>query len=131
MVLVRKKEGSVRFCVNYQKLNAVTIKDAYALPRIDDTLDALSGTDCFSTLDLASGYWQVGMEEEEAKQKSAFVCGEGLYQFRVMPFGLVNAPAKIQRLVERVLTGLQWQTCLVYQDNIIIYSKGADEHRGV
>ena len=86
MVLVRKKDGRVSFCVDYRKLNAVTIKDTYPLPRINDTLDALSGADCFSTLDLASGYWQVGMEEK-AKLKSAFVCSEGQYQFRVMPFG--------------------------------------------
>ena len=127
VVLVKKKDGSVRFCIDYRKLNAVTKKDAYPLPRIDDILEALNGADCFSTLDLASGYWQVGMEEE-AKQKSAFVCSEGLYQFNVMPFGLVNAPATFERLMERVLSGLQWQTRLVYLDNIIIFSRGVAEN---
>ena len=90
-------------------------------------LDSLAETQYFTTLDLASGYWQIGLDED-AKQKSAFCTPNGLYQFKVMPFGLTNAPATFQRLMERILTGLQWQTCLVYIDDIIIFSKTFDEH---
>ena len=92
IVLVKKKDGGLRFCVDYRRLNAVTRKDSYLLPRIDDTLEALSGMQLFSTLDLQSGYWQVPMEDA-AKEKTAFSAGRGLWQFRVMPFGLCNAPA--------------------------------------
>ena len=90
------------------------------MPRIDDTLDTLSGSKWFSTLDLASGYWQVEMSDKD-KQKTAFITNQGLYEFRVMPFGLCNAPATFEQLMERVLSGLQWQTCLVYIDDIIVY----------
>ena len=127
VVLVRKKDGSLRYCIDYRKLNSVTIKDSYPLPRIDESLDALGGSKYFSTLDLASGYWQIELDED-AKQKSAFCTTSGLYQFKVMPFGLTNAPATFQRLMERVLSSLQWQICLVYIDDIVVFSQTLDDH---
>ncbi len=127
VVLVRKKDGTIRYCIDYRKLNDVTKKDSYPLPRIDDSLDVLGKANYFSTLDLASGYWQIQLTDE-AKEKSAFCTNSGLYQFTVMPFGLTNAPATFQRLMERVLAGLQWHTCLVYIDDIIIFSETIEDH---
>jgi hypothetical protein len=105
----------------------VTKKDAYPLPRIDDTLESLSGATCFSTIDLAAGYWQVEMTEED-KAKTAFVSHVGLFQFTKMPFGLCNAPSTFQRLMESVLAGLTWEERLVYLDDIIIYARNFNEH---
>eukprot|EP00731_Ephydatia_muelleri_P036553 Em0276g5a len=102
-------------------------KDAYPLPRVDDTLDTLAGWRLFTTLDLASGYWQVEVAEED-QPKTAFTTPEGLFQFRVMPFGLCNAPATFQRLMDRVLGGLKWSSCLVYLDDIIIVGTSFSEH---
>ena len=106
IVLVQKKDGSIRFCVDYCELNSVTRKDAYPLPRIDDTLDTLAGAKWISTLDLLSGYWQVEMNEAD-KPKTAFRTPEGHFEFNVMPFGLCNAPVTFQRLIDLVLAGLQ------------------------
>jgi len=127
VVLVKKKDGSTRFCIDYRKVNAITHKDAYPLPRIDDTLDTLSGAQWFSTLDLLSGYWQVEVAEED-KPKTAFATREGLYEFNVMPFGLCNAPATFQRLMDLVLAGVQWTQCLVYLDDVIIIGRDFAEH---
>lgn len=127
VVLVKKKDGTMRFCIDYRKLNSVTVKDSYPLPRIDDCFDSLGGAVWFSTMDLSSGYWQVEMEEE-SKAKTSFVTSRnGLYQFRVMPFGLVNAPGTFERLMEEVMRGMQWEECLIYLDDIISFGRTFEE----
>jgi hypothetical protein len=102
VVLVSKKDGSLHFCVDYWKLNAITKLDVFPLPRIDDSLDMLARTQYFMTLDMASGYWQVSMEPQ-SQEKTAYCTPSGLYELRVMPFGLCNVPATFQRLMESVL----------------------------
>ena len=127
IVLVKKKDGSTRFCVDFRKVNDLTQKDAQPLPRIDDTLDSMGEACYFSTLDLASGYWQVAVDPRD-REKTAFATPFGRHQFRVMPFGLCNAPATFQRLMEQVLAGLHWTSCLVYLDDIIVFSRSISEH---
>lgn len=95
-------------------------------PRIDDSLDALAGSSWFSTLDLASGYWQCEMDEKD-KEKTAFSTHKGLFQFRVLPFGLCNAQASFERLMELVLRGLQWERCLCYLDDVVVIGKNFEE----
>ncbi|CAF4417489.1 unnamed protein product, partial [Didymodactylos carnosus] len=127
VTLVPKKDSTLRFCVDFRKLNEVTVKDTYPIPRIDDTLDVLNGAKYFSTIDLSSGFWQVELDEE-SKDKTAFVTHEGIFQFNVMPFGLTNAPATFQRLMDLVVRGLKWDCCLVYLDDVIIDSPTFEHH---
>ena len=127
VVMVRKKDGSWRFCIDYHKLNSITHRDAYPLPRIDSTLDSLAGAIYFTTLDLASGYWQVAVEDKD-KEKTAFSTPGGHLEFNVMLFGLTNASVTFQQLMECVLAGLVGEECLIYLDDIIIFSSSFQEH---
>ena len=128
IVLVRKKDGKLRFCIDYRQLNLRTVKDAYAIPRMEDTLDQLHGKKWFSTLDLKSGYWQVEMEDD-SKACTAFTVGPlGHFECKRLPFGLTNSPATFQRLMEHVLEGLNMDICLEYLDDVIIFSDSYEEH---
>src|SRR5436305_2099004 len=121
IVIVSKKNGKLRMCVDYRAVNNITKGDAYPLPRIDDMLESLIDVCWFTALDLASGFWQVEMDEED-KEKTAFISHNGLYEFTVMPFGLKGALATFQRLMNIVYSGLAWTLLLVYLDNTIVYS---------
>ena len=127
IMLVQKKHGTLRLCVDYRKVNDVTRKDAYPLPRVDDTLETLSGSKWFTTLNLIRGYWQVEVCDSDI-DKTAFCTTEGLFEFKVLPFGLSNSPATFQRLMDAVLASLQWSSCLVYLDDIIIPGRTFKEH---
>ena len=128
VVLVRKKDGSLRFCIDLRKLNAHTIQDAYSLPCINETLDCLGGAMIFTSLDLKSGYWQVEMEEE-SKPLTAFTVGPlGFYECERMPFGLTNAPATFQHLMENCLGELHLNWCIIYLDDIIVFSNNPEDH---
>ena len=128
VVLCRKSDGSLRFCIDLRKLNSRTIKDAYTLPRIEDTLDRLVGAKYFSKLDLKSGYWQVELREED-KMKTAFTVGPlGFFECNRMPFGLTNAPATFQRLMEMCMGDMNLKECLLFLDDILIFSSSFSEH---
>ena len=128
VVMVKKKDGSLRFCVDFRQLNTATVKDAHPIPRIGDLLDALHGARWFSTLDLKSGYWQVPIQERD-KVKMAFRTSSGqLFEFNQVPFDLCNAPATFSRLMDRVLDGLHWETCFFYLDDIIVFAATWEEH---
>jgi len=126
VVLVKKKYGTLRFCIDYRRLNSVTRQDSYPLPLIDNCLNALSGYSWYSTLDLRSGYYNIPIAEED-RDKSAFVTRSGCYRFTVMPFGLTCAPSVFQRLMDCVLCGLSYLTCLVYLDDVIVFGRSFEE----
>ena len=128
VVLAKKKNGQLRLCIDYRQLNSRTIKDNYALPRIDDILEQLSGNKFFSVLDMKSGYHQVETAEEH-KERTAFTVGSlGFYEYNRMPFGLTNAPATYQRLMEECLGELHLNICFIYLDDLIIFANSFEEH---
>lgn len=127
IVVVRKKNGDVRLCIDYRKLNLQTIKDAYALPNLEETFAALNSSKWFTVLDLKSGYYQIEVEEAD-KPKTAFVCPLGFWEFNRMPQGVTNAPSTFQRLMEMYMGDINLKEVLVFLDNLIVFSKTLDEH---
>ena len=128
IVMVGKKDGSNRMCIDFRALNEVTVKDAYPIPRIGQTLDALEGASVFSSLDLASGYWQVPLAPND-RHKTAFVTPDGgLYEFVKMPFGLCNAPATFQRLMNEIFKHILYKFVLIFLDDVLVFSQNEDQH---
>ena len=127
IVLVKKKNGKTRCCIDYRRLNTVTRQDAFPLPRVQDCLDTVRGSIYFSTFDLTSGYHQVPVKEEDIP-KTAFITKYGLYEFTTMPMGLSTACATFQRLMELILQGLNWQTCIIYVGDIVVFGSSFQEH---
>lgn len=126
IVLVQKKSGEKRLCVDYRALNNKTIKEHYPLPRVEDQLDLLSGSSLFISLDLASGYYQIPIEEQ-SKDKTAFVTPDGQFEYNRMPFGLVNAPSVFQRAINKILNQARVKYALIYMDDILIPAKTFEE----
>ncbi|GMF21075.1 unnamed protein product [Phytophthora fragariaefolia] len=127
VLMIRKPEGGIRFCIDYRRLNALTVKHIYLMPLIDDIQDVLGNARLFSTMDIASGYWNVPMAAESI-EKTAFTCKYGLYEWLVMPFGLCNAVPAFERLMETVLVDPKWKTCLVYIDDCVVFSSDFPTH---
>lgn len=127
LVLVKKKNGSTRICVDYSQLNKITIKDQFPIPLINDTLDTLQNARWFTKLDLTNGYWQIPVRKED-RWKTAFKTHRGLYQWNVMPFGLCNAPATFQRTMNNLLRNYNAKFTMCYLDDIIVFSKDITTH---
>jgi len=127
VVVVRKKDGTYRCCIDFRDVNELTKKDRYPLPRTDQCLEAMSGCSWFTTCDLKASYHQL-MVDPRDREKTAFISKYGMYQYRRMPFGLCNAGASFQRLMDVVLTGLNLEVCLAYIDDVLIFSKTLEEH---
>jgi len=120
IVIVPKKNNELRLCVDYRLLNSITIRDRYPLPRIEDIFEKLGKACIFSTLDLKAGYWQIPMDVDD-KEKTAFITPEGLFQFKLMPFGLVNAPSRFARIISDILNP-HTEYAAAYLDDVIIFS---------
>ncbi|KAK3105322.1 hypothetical protein FSP39_022517 [Pinctada imbricata] len=126
-VLIRKKDGSLRFCIDFRALNKVTTKDAFPIPNLKDCIDTLRGSIYFSSLDMAWGYWQIPMDEKD-RHKTAFVTKYGLFEHVRLPFGLCNSPATFSRVIQLVLQGLTWRECLAYLDDVIVIGADFQSH---
>lgn len=127
IVLVKKENGKTRCCIDYRRMNIVNRQDAFPLPRVQDCLDTVRGSIYFSTFDLTSGYHQAPVKEEDIP-KTAFITEYGLYEFTTLPMGLSTACATFQRLVELILQGLNWQTCIIFLDDIVVFGSSFQEH---
>jgi hypothetical protein len=127
VVLIPKSDGSIRFCIDYTRINALTAREVYPLPRMDECLDSLGEAEYFSTLDANTGFWQIEVCEKE-RDKATFSCHSGMYRFKRMPFGLVNAPATFQKAMDNILADLRWESVIVYLDDVIIFSRSFEEH---
>lgn len=121
IVMVTKKDGSIRFCCDFRRLNAETVKYCQPLPRIEDTLVAMSGSKWFRVNDMSSSFWQVKIKSSDIYKTAFSIEGGGFWQFRVMPFGTCNSSATFERLMEKALSGLTWKICLIYIDDIITF----------
>ena len=127
VLLAPKKDDTNRFCIDFRRLNALTIPDTYPLPRMDDCIDSLSTARVFSLLDALWGYWQILLAEED-RDKTTFTSHMGTHRYLRMPFGLRNAPATFQRIIDITLSGVRWRFCLIYLDDVIVFSKNHEEH---
>jgi len=127
VVMVRKKDGAMRFCIDYRKVKDLIIKDKFPLPKIDTFFDQLNGSHYFSSCDLRQGYWQTVISEED-RDKTAFVTRKGQWRFKVQSFGLCNAPSQFARTMELILVGLTYHNCLIYLDDILVFSRTFEEH---
>ena len=127
--MVKKKSGEFRFAIDYRRLNRVTKPMSFPLPRLDDVFDTVGSANAkiFTTLDLASGFWQIPLDPE-TKHKSAFITHQGIYQFRKLPFGLMNSPMTFQLAMTQALRGMNWKYALIYVDDILIFSQNFEEH---
>ena len=127
VVLAPKKDGSPRFCGDYRRLNAKRLADPYPLPRMDDCIDSLGDAAVFTTLDCNSGYWQILVAPED-RDKTTLTTHMGTFRHLRLPFGLKGAPATFQRALDIIFSGVRWQICLVYLDDVIVFSRTQDEH---